>query len=78
MVCLAGVAALEGLQLSVAGDLVLGTVEGREVGEGQGLPTVQLLAESRGLLETLLAVLALAVNRVPHATQVDLQLALTR
>lgn len=68
MVCLAGVAALEGLQLSVAGDLVLGTVEGREVGEGQGLPTFQPLAESRGLLETLLAVLALAVHRVPHAT----------
>lgn len=64
----------------MAGDLVLRSVEAREVGENQGLPAVQLLAELGGPLGVYRAVRALApapaVNRVPLVMEVDLQLAL--
>lgn len=64
----------------MAGDLALGTVEGREVGKVQGFPTAQLLAELGGRPGVVPVVgrlaPALAIHCVPHVPEVDLQLAL--
>lgn len=62
--------------MSIAGDLVLGIVEAREVVEDHGLPTVQLLAEIGDLPEVFPVDPTPAVNRVPHLFEVDFQLAL--
>ena len=64
----------------MADDLVLGAVEVRDVGQDQGVPTVQLLAVIGDLLGGLPAVRTLApapaVHCVPLAVKLDLQLAL--
>lgn len=64
----------------MAEDMILYSVEGREVASSQGIPTVQLLTDALQLPVIPPAIWAfapaLAAHGVPRALEVDLQLAL--